>query len=72
MGKCESPEAGEDVTALGLSQRSASAGPERADSAFGGSGSGDDKVLVSKRGELEEVDKSAFGILVANDVEQLK
>ena len=63
----ESSEA-EDVMALGLLQRSAD--QERADSVSESEESENEEVLVSKKEELEEVDGSNRGKLMASAVER--
>ena len=61
---------GEDVTALGLLQRSGTGSASNLESASEDSESENDKVLVSEGEEQEEVDESAFGKLMASAVEQ--
>ena len=64
----ESSKKEEDVTAIGLLQRSGGLGsvPESSES----DESEDDEVLVSEGEELENFDESAFGRLMASAVEQ--
>ena len=66
----ESSEVEEDVTALGLLQRSGAGSASNLESASEDSESEIDEVLVSEGEEQEEVDESAFGKLMAGAVEQ--
>ena len=66
----ESSEEEEDITAIGLQQRTRSAVADSVSDESDASESEDDEVLVSEGEEQEEVDESAFEKLITSALEQ--